>query len=74
MKTYKFFVVIEKDKDGYFAFCPELQGCYAQGDIYEEALSNIKDAIRLHIEDRLEDKEDIPQPESVSLTSLEVAV
>ena len=60
MKTYRFSVVIEKDKEGYFAFCPELQGCYAQGDTYEEALENIKDAIRLHEEDRIEDGEDIP--------------
>ena len=74
MKTYRFSVVIEKDEDGYFAFCPELQGCYTQGDTYEEALENIKDAIRLHIEDRLEVGEEIPQPESVSLTSLEVGV
>ena len=74
MKTYRFSVVIEKDKDGYFAFCPELQGCYTQGDTYEEALENIKDAIRLHIEDRLEADEEIPQAESVSLTSLEVGV
>jgi predicted RNase H-like HicB family nuclease len=74
MKTYRFSVVIEKDEEGYFAFCPELQGCYTQGDTYEEALENIKDAIRLHVEDRLETGEEIPQPESVSLTSLEVGV
>lgn len=74
MKTYRFSVVIEKDEDGYFAFCPELQGCYTQGDTYEEALESIKDAIRLHVEDRLEAGEEIPQPESVSLTSLEVGV
>lgn len=52
MKIYKFSGIIEKDKDGYFAFCPELQGCYTQGDTYEEALENLKDAIRLHVEDR----------------------
>ena len=74
MKPYRFSVIIEKDKDGYFAFCPELQGCYTQGDTYEEALENIKDAIRLHVEDRTENNEEIPQPESVSLTSLEVSV
>ncbi len=74
MKTYRFSVVIEKDEEVYFAFCPELQGCYTQGDTYEEALENIKDAIRLHVEDRLETGEEIPQPESVSLTSLEVGV
>ncbi len=74
MSVYRFSVIIEKDKDGYFAFCPELQGCYTQGDTYEEVLENIRDAIRLHIEDRLEDVEEIPQIESISLTSLEIAV
>lgn len=41
-------VVVEKDRDGYFAYCPALQGCYTQGETYEEALRNIEDAIRLH--------------------------
>jgi predicted RNase H-like HicB family nuclease len=73
-RVYRFLVVIEKDKDGYFAFAPELQGCYTQGDTYEEVLENIRDAISLHIEDRLDSGEEVPQSESVSLTSLEVAV
>lgn len=74
MSTYKFSVIVEKDSDGYFALCPELHGCYTQGDTYEEALENIKYAIRLHIEDRIESGENIPQFESVSLTMMEVAV
>jgi len=74
MALYRFTVVIEHDEEGYFAFCPELQGCYTQGATYEEVLRNIKDAIRLHIEDRLESGEEIPQAESVSLTSVEVSV
>jgi len=74
MSIYKFSVIVEKDSDGYFALCPELQGCYTQGDTYEEALVNIKDVIRLHVEDRIESGEDIPQSESVSLTLMEVAV
>ena len=74
MNKYRFSVVVEKDQDGYFAFCTELQGCYTQGATYEEALDNIRDAIRLHVEDRIEAGEEILQAESVSLTSLEVAV
>jgi len=74
MKNYRFSVVIERDEEGYFAFCPELQGCYTQGRTYEEVLEGVRDAIRLHVEDRLEMGEEIPQDESVSLTSLEVAV
>lgn len=74
MKRYRLSVVIEKDAYGYFAFCPELQGCYTQGDNYEEALENIKDAIRLHLEDIIKSKEDIPTIEAISLTSVEVTV
>ena len=74
MKPYRFSVVIEKDAEGYFAWCPELQGCYTQGTTYEEALEAVRDAIRLHVEDRLANHESVPQVESVSLTSLEVAV
>ena len=54
MRTYRLTVVTEKDADGYYAFCPELQGCYTQGETYEEVMENITDAVRLHIEDRLE--------------------
>ncbi len=73
-RKYRFSVIIEKDQDGFFALCPELQGCYSQGDTYEEALRNIEDAIRLHIEDRIACGEEVPQPEYVSMTSLEVEV
>jgi predicted RNase H-like HicB family nuclease len=74
MKSYRLSVIVEKDKNGYYAFAPDFQGCYSQGDSYEEALENIKDAIRLHIEDLLDSGDSIDVPESVSLTSLEIAV
>lgn len=73
-KKFKLSVIVEKDKDGYFAFSPEVQGCYTQGDTYEEVMENIKDALRLHLEDILESGESIPEIESISLTSLEVEV
>jgi predicted RNase H-like HicB family nuclease len=52
MKHLTLPIVIEEDSDGYYVSCLALQGCYSQGDTYEEALKNIKDAVRLHIEDR----------------------
>ena len=72
--TYHFPVVIEKDRDGYFAAVPSLQGCYSQGETYEQVLKNIEDAIRLHIEDRREDMEEIGEPRDVILSSVEVSV
>ena len=74
MISYHFAGVIEKDEDGYFAFCPELQGCYTSGDTYEEARENLIDAIRLHIEDRLANGKEIKPVKSINLTTLEVAV
>ncbi|HLC67853.1 MAG TPA: type II toxin-antitoxin system HicB family antitoxin [archaeon] len=74
MTNHKVSVVIEKDTDGYYAYCPELQGCYTQADTYEDAIKNIKDAIKLHLQDMIESGEDIRQIESMSLTSVEVAV
>jgi len=43
-------VIIEKDQDGYYAFCPEMKGCHSQGDSLDEVLINIKEAIELYLE------------------------
>jgi predicted RNase H-like HicB family nuclease len=61
MSRFSFPVIIEKDEDGYFAYCPSLQGCYTQGDSYEETLANIEEAMRLNIESRLATGEPIPK-------------
>ncbi|MBI4216433.1 MAG: type II toxin-antitoxin system HicB family antitoxin [Chloroflexi bacterium] len=61
MPDYKFTVVVEKDEDGlYVASVPLLQGCYTQGNTYEEALEHIKDAIKVHIEARQALGEPVP--------------
>jgi predicted RNase H-like HicB family nuclease len=72
--VYDLPVVVEKDADGYFVYCPRLQGCYSQGETYEVAIENIKDAIKMHLEDRLASNERIPEVQSTSLTSVRVAV
>ena len=74
MNRFLFPVVIEKDEEGYFASCPTLQGCYTQGDSYEEVLENIRDAILLHLEDRIAIGEAIPKFDQMSLTTVEVEV
>jgi len=74
MKTYHFAAVIEKNEDGYYAFCPELQGCYTSGETYEEARANLVDAIRVHIEDRIATGEEIKDSENINLTTVAVAI
>ncbi len=71
--TYHFPIILEKDEEGYFVSCPTLQGCYSQGDTYEEALAHIEEAIQLHIEDRIAEKEIIEEPKDVILSSVEVS-
>ncbi len=40
-------VIIEKGEDfGYVVHCPAIPGCHSQGSTIEEAIENIKDAIR----------------------------
>ena len=74
-KIYEFPVVVEKDeKNYYFAYVPSLQGCYTQGKSLTEALDNIEEAIELHIEDRIAEKEPVPHRKPVSLSSVEVRV
>jgi len=44
-------VVVEKDEEvgGFVVYCPTLRGCVSQGETEEEALENIKDAIRTYL-------------------------
>jgi len=46
---YKISATIERDKHGYYAYCPQLPGCQSQGDSFEEAMVNIRQAIRLYL-------------------------
>ena len=44
-------IIVEKHPDGYVAYPLALKGVVVgQGDTYEEALSDVKSAIRFHIE------------------------
>ena len=44
-------IIIEKHTDGYVAYPLGLKGVViGEGDTYEEALSDVKSAIRFHIE------------------------
>jgi len=50
-------VIVYSGEDGYFvAECPSLPGCISQGVTREEAIKNIKEAIRVYIAALEEDK------------------
>jgi predicted RNase H-like HicB family nuclease len=74
MKHYTLPIIIERDANGFFVSCPSLQGCYSEGGTYDEAVTNIKDAIRLHLEDRQANHDELAEPKSFSLSTVEVSV
>ena len=47
--SYQVSIIIEKDEDGYYAYCPQLEGCQSQGNTIEEAKINIQEAIELYL-------------------------
>ena len=48
--TKRLNIIIEKDKFGYYAYCPDLEGCQTQGDSLDEVTENIREAIELYLE------------------------
>ena len=69
----KFAISLEKDEDGYIvASCPALPGCHTQGNTREEAVANIKEAIRGYVLSMRKHGE--PVPAITEIDEVEVAV
>ena len=50
--TKNFTAIIEQDEDGlYVGRVPSLRGCVTQGETIDELVENLKDAIKLFLED-----------------------
>ena len=68
----RFAITLEKDEDGFIiASCPALQGCHSQGKTREEALVNIREAIKGYVASMRKHGEKIPISE---VEEVEVAV
>jgi len=48
----KYKVVLRRSEEGLSVSCPGLPGCWSQGKTEEEALANIRDAIREYLKAR----------------------
>lgn len=66
-------VIIEKDQDGYFARILELEGCVSQGNTYEEALFNIKEAGELYLESLKSEEKSIIENKITSIVPMVLA-
>ncbi len=51
----------DEDGGGYTVTVPSLPGCISEGDTIDEAVTNIRDAITLYIEDLIADGEAVPE-------------
>ncbi|MGV8122353.1 MAG: type II toxin-antitoxin system HicB family antitoxin [Candidatus Xenobiia bacterium LiM19] len=70
-------VLIEQDEDGtYVVSCPSLEGCYSQGDTFEEAMENIRDVILMCLKELAEEQKpiDLKYPEIIGVKHLEIAI
>lgn len=72
--SYKVSIVIEKDEYGFYAYCPELEGCQTQGDSLEEVIANMKEAIELYLETLSKDEIKAFLSKEILTTTLEVNV
>jgi predicted RNase H-like HicB family nuclease len=61
--------VFEREEDGGFSVTvPDLPGCVSQGDDYDEALANIREAIEGYIEALKADGLPVPEPHTTIAT------
>ena len=72
--AYKVSIVIEHDEHGYYAYCPELKGCQSQSDSYDEAKSNIREAIELYLETLTKSERSEVLSNEIITSTLEVEV
>ena len=65
IKVLQYNAVFEQGKDGgYSVWVPALPGCCSQGDNFEEAVNNIKEAMGLYLEDKMEAAKELDEAKS----------
>ena len=75
--TAKLSMICSKQSNGaYFAVCPEIKGCFTQGDSYEEAVANLKELVEITVKEELTDEEiqDILLAKAKIFSEFEIAV
>ena len=70
----KYIIAIRKTKYGYDTHVPALPGCHSQGDTFEEALENIREAAELYLETLDEEERKVCLSREVINVALEIAV
>ena len=54
----KLSMICSKQENGaYFAICPEVKGCFTQGDNFDEAFSNLKELVEITLKEEMSNDE-----------------
>ncbi len=74
--TTRYDILITYDDDSalFLADVPDLPGCYSQGETEEQAESNAREAIALHVQTLRELGKDIPRPSMHVLRAVDVVM
>ncbi len=54
-------------RHAYGVVVPDLPGCFSAGDTLEDAMTNAREAILLHLEGLLEDQKSLPKPSALEV-------
>jgi predicted RNase H-like HicB family nuclease len=65
-RSMRYAIVIEKADGNYSAYVPDLPGCIATGETVAAVETEIRDAIRFHIDGLKEDGLPVPKPTSIA--------
>jgi predicted RNase H-like HicB family nuclease len=73
IKVFRYPIVIEKAKNNYSAYSPDLPGCVATGATVKQTLSRMKSAIRFHLEGLKKEGAPISEP-STRVEYIDIAI
>ena len=78
MKRLIYEIVIEQEEDpkaGYSVHCPDLPGCFSNGETAAAAKRNMREAMELYLESLIAHGEEIPRPrKAVQLDRVALAI
>ncbi len=73
-KILEYNAIFQKESEGGFSvWIPELPGCTSQGETFEEAMDNIKEAVLLYLDDGKELVDDVTDVRQQFMVPVSVA-
>ena len=76
MKAKLSMLCSKQNNGSYYAVCPEIKGCFTQGDTYEEACANLRELVEITVNEELsnEERQEILRTEAIIFTEFEIAI